>query len=70
MRRKRTLRACPPKKKVRACLQRGQGAKGKHRGEDTRSAPKQHKVHATRERKGNKGTRLDTVTRHEEEVGR
>ena len=43
------------KQKVRASVRRGQGAKDKHRGEDTRSAQKQHRVHATRERAGEQG---------------
>ena len=41
----------PNKQKVRACARRGKGAKCKHRVEGTKSAPKQHKVHATRGRK-------------------
>ena len=36
----------PNKQKVCACVRRG-----KHRVEDTKSASRQHNVHATRERK-------------------
>ena len=41
----------PNKQNVRACVRRGKWAKCKHTVEEAKSAPKQHNVHATRERK-------------------